>query len=98
MGDGGGKDTKLGTRCRRPAGTPQCLHLDLSLRVAPPLHPTRGHVPLPTAPPLTCGCAEQLLPSSLLPAGAETTPGLEGRQGSADTQQSKCTRSGLKSF
>ena len=95
MGEG---RTQLGARGRRPAGTPQCLYLGLSLRIAPPLRCTQGHAPLPSAAPLTCGCAEQSLPSSLLPAGGETTPGLEGRQGSADPQQSKCTPSGLKSF
>lgn len=69
-----------------------CLSLRPSHRVTPFSPPNQCHCPMPAArPPLT-------RPPSVLPAGAEATPGLEGGGGRAETPKSQRTPTGLKSF
>ena len=60
--------TLLGRRCRRKAGGPQALSVDVSPISPPPAHKPR----------LSLEGAEQSLSTSLPPAGADTSPGLGG--------------------
>ena len=60
--------TLLGIRCRRKAGVPQAMSVDMS-----PISPLPAHKPR-----LSLEGAEQSLSTSLPPAGADTSPGLGG--------------------
>lgn len=90
-GDEGGKGHQAGNKVQEASRITTVSIFGFESQGRPSFPPTQSHVPLTRVPPLTCGCAGQSLPP-LSWLVQKRLPGLEGRPGSADTQQSKCTR------